>query len=41
MKLPTYTCLKCGHTWVPRIATRPLTCPKCRQSGWDRPRRTP
>lgn len=35
-KLPVLKCLKCGHEWHPRIEGRPLTCPKCRQAGWDR-----
>lgn len=37
--LSTLTCLKCGHTWVPRKPELPLTCPKCRQAGWNRPRK--
>lgn len=32
--LPTLTCLRCGHKWVPRIAVV-LQCPKCKTAKWD------
>lgn len=28
------TCLRCGHTWLPRGLTIYL-CPKCRSPRWD------
>ncbi len=37
--LTTLRCLKCRYEWIPRKPGRPLTCPKCRQAGWDRPRK--
>jgi hypothetical protein len=42
MKLPTLTCLRCGHTWFPRTQQKPRVCPnpKCKSPYWDRPRRT-
>lgn len=41
-KLPTYTCLRCGHTWVPRRPERPLRCANvhCRSAYWDKPRKS-
>jgi predicted Zn-ribbon and HTH transcriptional regulator len=39
MQLPTYTCLRCGHTWVPRVPHKPRRCPNCKDSYWDRPRK--
>ena len=38
MKLPTYTCLRCHHIWVPRKATRPVVCASCNSPYWDIPR---
>ena len=38
-ELPRHTCLRCGHTWLPRTTGRPLTCAKCRSPYWDKPRR--
>jgi len=34
--LPTHTCLRCAHTWVPRRSGRPGVCPKCKSAVWDR-----
>lgn len=39
MKLPHLTCLRCGHTWIPRNEKRPSKCPKCTSPYWDKPRR--
>ena len=30
------TCVRCNHTWYPRKAQRPYTCPSCRSPMWDR-----
>lgn len=37
--LPRYTCLRCGHTWIPRQNEKPRTCALCRNPYWDRPRK--
>jgi Zn finger protein HypA/HybF involved in hydrogenase expression len=29
------TCLKCGHTWIPR-KTDVRLCPRCKTAYWDR-----
>ena len=34
-----YECSRCGHQWVPRGESKPLTCPSCHSPYWDRPRR--
>lgn len=47
--LPKLTCLRCGHTWIPRMCgadgevLRPATCAnqRCRSPWWDKPRRKP
>ena len=26
-------CVKCGHTWVPRVEN-PLVCPCCKRYNW-------
>jgi len=36
--LPTYTCQKCGHTWVPRQVILARCCPKCNSPYWATPR---
>ena len=36
--LPTYTCQKCGHTWVPRQVILARCCPKCNSPYWASPR---
>jgi hypothetical protein len=28
-------CLRCGHRWLPRIATRIRRCPNCSSQRWD------
>jgi len=39
--LPSYTCLRCGHTWNPRTNVKPRWCPKpsCHSPYWDSPRK--
>jgi Zn finger protein HypA/HybF involved in hydrogenase expression len=39
LRIPTLTCLRCGHRWVPR-QTDVRICPKCKSARWDVPRRT-
>lgn len=39
MKLPTYTCVRCGHTWIPRTPDKPIVCPKCKSPYWDIPKK--
>ena len=34
-----YRCLRCGHTWVPRLKAGHRRCPKCKTAYWDSPRR--
>ena len=40
MNLSTWTCLRCGHEWMPRRTGKPRNCPnqKCRSVAWDRER---
>jgi DNA-directed RNA polymerase subunit RPC12/RpoP len=35
-----FTCLRCGHTWMPRT-TRPVKCPnpRCQSPYWDEVRK--
>ena len=35
--LPTYTCNRCGHTWIPRTL-KPKYCAKCHSPYWNKPR---
>lgn len=41
--LPTLTCKRCGHKWIPRTDQKPRMCPNrnCRSAYWDRPRQRP
>lgn len=32
--LPTLSCVKCGHTWVPR-KPKVYVCPKCKNPRWN------
>lgn len=32
-QLIIYECLRCSHTWIPRI-TNPKKCPKCGSYEW-------
>lgn len=36
IKLPTFTCLRCGHIWIPRKTDYPRMCPKCKSVLWDK-----
>jgi len=36
VKIPTLSCHRCGHTWIPRSA--PQFCPKCHSPKWNEPR---
>ena len=35
------TCLRCSHSWLPRIEGRPVSCPSCKSRLWDVPRPEP
>lgn len=35
-KLTRVACLRCGHSWVPRVADTRV-CPGCKSPYWDRP----
>jgi len=41
--VPKLLCERCGHTWIPRIQTKPVCCAnrKCNSPYWDRPRLKP
>lgn len=32
--IPTLTCLRCAHTWIPS-KSRPRACPACKSYSWD------
>ncbi len=34
----TYTCNRCGHTWVPRENEEPKVCPNCKSPYWNKER---
>ncbi len=34
-----YRCLRCDHEWIPRLASPPRLCPRCKSAYWDTPRR--
>lgn len=34
-----YTCLKCGHKWVPRRPVKPRVCPNCKRFDWQEERK--
>lgn len=38
IKLPSITCKRCGHNWVPRKPTIRV-CPKCLSPYFDKERR--
>jgi Zn finger protein HypA/HybF involved in hydrogenase expression len=40
MKIPTLTCTRCAHTWVPR-KPRVDVCPKCHSPKWRDPKPKP
>ena len=33
--LPSLTCLRCGRVWIPRAATLPRVCPRCKSIYWN------
>jgi predicted Zn-ribbon and HTH transcriptional regulator len=35
IRLPTLTCKRCGHKWVPRTSD-PGACPKCHSPHWNK-----
>lgn len=35
IKLPSFECKRCGHTWHPRSSKPPRVCPKCKSSRWN------
>ena len=37
-KLERLKCLRCGHEWIPRKDTLPLTCAGCSTPFWNRER---
>ena len=39
VSLPKWTCVRCGHEWLPRQETRPRLCPNCRSAYWDKKRK--
>ncbi len=39
VKMPKYTCNRCGSSWIPRDADRkPIACARCNSPYWDTPR---
>ena len=40
IKPAAYHCEKCGRTWLPRKASRPVSCPNphCRSTRWWEPK---
>jgi predicted Zn-ribbon and HTH transcriptional regulator len=40
MTLPTHSCLRCDHTWIPRREGLPAKCPKCMSVYWNESRQT-
>ena len=37
VRIPTLTCLRCGHQWIPRVADVRL-CAVCKSPWWNDPR---
>jgi DNA-directed RNA polymerase subunit RPC12/RpoP len=31
-------CLRCGHEWNTRVERRPVQCPRCKSTSWERER---
>ena len=38
-ELPSWSCRRCGHKWIPRKADRPVVCPECKSPWWDKPKK--
>ena len=34
-----WSCLRCGHAWLPRQTDKPIVCPKCKSPWWDIPKK--
>lgn len=39
IRLEGNLCLRCRHTWIPRIKVTVRVCPKCKSPYWDTPRK--
>jgi DNA-directed RNA polymerase subunit RPC12/RpoP len=40
IKVKGYKCNNCANEWIPRSQKeRPLICPKCKSSRWDKPKK--
>ena len=35
IKLPVFTCKRCGHKWHPRKERKPICCARCKSPYWD------
>jgi hypothetical protein len=38
VKLPSFTCKRCGHTWHPRKEQVPVCCAACKSPYWNQDR---
>ena len=36
MTLLQLKCYGCGHKWFPRTDQKPVQCPKCKSTTWDK-----
>lgn len=36
LKALILTCSICGHSWLRRVITLPIECPKCRRRDWNK-----
>jgi len=36
LKLPTLKCIRCNHTWIPRLTKYPKVCPHCNSPYWNK-----
>jgi predicted Zn-ribbon and HTH transcriptional regulator len=39
IKLPTFHCLRCEHTWIPRKPEKPKRCARCKSPYWETERK--
>lgn len=37
-KIEQLTCKRCGHTWYPKLPTKPKSCARCKSYDWDKDR---